>query len=247
MRPIRIFSPQKLATGTTAELAGTAARHVAQVLRMSPGDALVLFDGSGNEFAGTIETATKNRITVVLDSARTPATESGLRISLWHGLCRSSRMDSVVQKATELGVAEIQPVLTEHGIVLLDSRRAIKKTDHWRNVAISACEQSGRVLIPHINLPRTLAECLTEYRADAGESAGAIMCDPDGESGISQHLRPGKEIVLLTGPEGGFSQHEKTAAIAAGFILVSMGPRILRTETAPVTALSLLQHLAGDL
>jgi len=156
-------------------------------------------------------------------------------------------MDSVVQKATELGVAEIQPVLTEHGIVRLDSRRAMKKADHWRNVAISACEQSGRVLIPHINLPRTLADCLTEYRADAGEFAAAIMCDPDGESGISQHPCPGQEIVVLTGPEGGFSQHEKTAAVDAGFALVSLGPRILRTETAPVTALSLLQHLAGDL
>ena len=214
---------------------------------MNPGDSLVLFDGSGNEFTGTIQTAAKNRITVALDSAQTPATESRLRITLWHGLCRSSRMDSVVQKATELGVAEIQPVLTEHGIVRLDSRRAMKKTEHWRNVAISACEQSGRVLIPQINLPRTLADCLTEYRADAGESTAAIMCDPDGESGISQRLRPGQEAILLTGPEGGFSQHEKKAAVAAGFTLASLGPRILRTETAPVTALSLLQHLAGDL
>jgi len=245
MRSIRIYSLQTLAAETTAELTGTAARHVAQVLRMNSGDPLVLFDGSGAEFTGIIHAAAKDRVVVKLGKARSPARESALKISLWHGLCRSSRMDSVVQKATELGVTEIQPVLTEHGIVRLDSRRASKKTDHWRNVAISACEQSGRVLIPKINAPRPLNDLLPGAANDGGHTA--IMCDPEGTSGISQCIKPGRAIILLTGPEGGFSPGEKAAAVAAGFALVSLGPRILRTETAPVAALSILQHLAGDL
>jgi len=245
MRSIRIYSPQKLTATITAELTGTAARHIAQVLRMGTGDPLILFDGSGDEFPAIIANTTKTRITVTLEEARTPVRESALRISLWHGLCRSSRMDSVVQKATELGVAEIQPVLTEHGIVQLDAKRRKKKTEHWLNIAISACEQTGRVLIPAINTPRTLADCLT--RSNLDKSAVTIMCVPDGTTGIDQHLSPGRNTILLTGPEGGFSRNEKDAAVAAGFNLVSLGPRILRTETAPVTALSLIQHLAGDL
>ena len=247
MRSTRIYSPHKLVAETTIELAGTAARHVAQVLRMVTGDHLVLFDGSGNEFQGSIQSASKNRVTVALGNAQQPATESSLNITLWHGLCRSSRMDSVVQKATELGVTAIQPVLTDHGTVRLDAKRGAKKTSHWRNVAISACEQSGRVLIPGIEEPRMLADCLDRFRTNQSTSVKAIMCDPDGKSGIGQHLNPGKDIVLLTGPEGGFSQAEKIAAAGAGFSLVSLGPRVLRTETAPVTAISLLQHLAGDL
>jgi 16S rRNA (uracil1498-N3)-methyltransferase len=247
MRTIRIYSPQKLTAATSAELTGTAARHIAQVLRLGAGDPLILFDGSGDEFPALIETATKTRITVTLKEARTPVSESALRISLWHGLCRSSRMDSIVQKATELGVAEIQPVLTEHGVVRLDAKRSMKKTEHWLNIAISACEQSGRVLIPSINEPRTLADCLTGFQSNIDKSVIAIMCDPDGAAGIDRYLSPGQNTLLLTGPEGGFSQKEKEAAVAAGFNLVSLGPRILRTETAPVTALSLIQHLAGDL
>jgi len=234
-----------LTAETTVELVGTAARHIAQVLRMSAGDPVILFDGSGDEFAGTIQTAAKTRVTVTLAAARTPASESRLKVSLWHGLCRSSRMDNVVQKATELGVAEIQPVLTEYGVVRLDSQRGIKKVAHWQNVAISACEQSGRVLIPAINKPRRLTDCLTGFQNNG--STIAIMCDPEGKPGINQQLNSGQDVILLTGPEGGFSQSEKEAAVAAGFKLISLGPRILRTETAPITALSLIQHLAGDL
>lgn len=245
MRSIRIYSAQMLTAETTVELAGTAARHIAQVLRMGAGDPVILFDGSGDEFEGTIQTAAKTRVTVTLAAARTPTSESKLKISLWHGLCRSSRMDNVVQKATELGVAEIQPVLTEYGVVRLDSQRGIKKVAHWQNVAISACEQSGRVLIPAINEPRRLIDCLTGFQNDS--SAIAIMCDPEGKPGINRQLNSGQAVILLTGPEGGFSQSEKEAAVTAGFKLVSLGPRILRTETAPVTALSLIQHLAGDL
>ena len=247
MRSIRIYSPRKLLAQTTLELTGTAARHIAQVLRMSAGDPLILFDGTGSEFAGTIQTAAKALVTVRLDGALSNTSESTLKISLWHGLCRSSRMDSVVQKATELGVAEIQPVLSEHGIVRLDTQRATKKAAHWRSVAISACEQSGRTLIPTVNAPRTLVNCLEDFRNSNDNSLSGIMCDPDGTSTIGPALIPGKNIVLLTGPEGGFSPGEKAAAIEAGFIPVVLGPRILRTETAPIAALSLLQYLAGDL
>ena len=124
---------------------------------------------------------------------------------------------------------------------------ATKKAAHWRSVAISACEQSGRVLIPTVNAPRTLVNCLEDFRNNNDNSLSAIMCDPEGTSAIGPAHIPGKNIVLLTGPEGGFSPGEKAAAIEAGFIPVVLGPRILRTETAPIAALSLLQYLAGDL
>lgn len=247
MRNIRIYSPELLAAGGCLELSESAARHVTQVLRLNTGSELTLFDGSGLEYMGTIASLTKSRVTVQLGAAQSPATESALRICLWHGLCRSDRMDIVVQKATELGVTEIQPVITERDVVRLDVKRAAKKLAHWRSVAISACEQSGRVRIPQVHPAAKLEHCLQQFSAGQKNTATALMFDPDGERGLHRHLIPEQDIFVLTGPEGGFSAAEKTAAMEAGFAVIALGPRILRTETAPTVILSLLQSTLGDL
>ena len=247
MRNIRIFSAEPLAAGGRLELPEPAARHIAQVLRLSAGSELTLFDGSGLEYTGTIVSATKSRVTMQLGAALSSATESALRTCLWHGLCRSDRMDTVVQKATELGVTEIQPVITERDVVRLDAKRAAKRLEHWRGIAISACEQSGRVRIPLVHPVATLGDCLQQFAANQNTPATALMFDPEGAPGLRRHLLPSRDIFMLTGPEGGFSATEKTAAQHAGFALVSLGPRILRTETAPTVILSLVQGVLGDL
>lgn len=246
MRKTRIYSSDKLTTGQAAILTGSPARHIAQVLRMSVGDKVILFDGSGDEFAATITQLAKGRVEVRVDAATTPATESSATISLWHGLCRSGKMDSIVQKATELGVAEIQPIICEHGIIKLDDQRAAKKTAHWKSVAAGACEQSGRVKIPVVQPPARLVECLTKQQ-DTIAACNALMFDPAGQASLDSQLDKSRDTLLLTGPEGGFSASEKQAAEAAGFDLVSLGPRILRTETAPIVALGLVQSRIGDL
>lgn len=247
MRNIRIYSAEPLAAGGRLELPESAARHIAQVLRLSAGSELTLFDGSGLEYTGIIEAATKSRVTVQLGAALSSATESPLRICLWHGLCRSDRMDTVVQKATELGVTEFQPVITERDVVRLDAKRTAKKLEHWHSIAVSACEQSGRVRIPLIHPVATLGHCLQQFAASQNSSATGLMFDPEGAPGLRRHLLPKRDIFVLTGPEGGFSATEKTAAQEAGFSLVSLGPRVLRTETAPTVILSLIQGTLGDL
>jgi 16S rRNA (uracil1498-N3)-methyltransferase len=158
-------------------------------------------------------------------------------------------MDSVVQKATELGVSSIWPVLTEHSVVRFDRAKAEKKRMHWQQVAISACEQSGRTRVPRIGPVQSLDQALAWF-GSAGTAVAGIMCDPDASAGLLQQaglMGRADNCVLLTGPEGGFSSAEKSAAETAGFMLASLGPRILRTETAPVVALGILQSVAGDL
>ena len=247
MRNIRIYSAESIVAGERLDLPESAARHIAQVLRLSAGSELTLFDGSGLEYTGTIESATKSQVAVLIGAAISPTTESALRICLWHGLCRSDRMDTVVQKATELGITEIQPVITERDVVRLDAKRAAKRLEHWKGIAISACEQSGRVRIPLIHPVVPLEHCLQQFAANEKNSTTALMFDPEGAPGLRRHLQPQRDIFVLTGPEGGFSATEKKAAQEAGFSLLSLGPRVLRTETAPIVILSLVQSALGDL
>jgi 16S rRNA (uracil1498-N3)-methyltransferase len=249
MRTVRIHAGTKLAGLTSIQLTGSAARHIGQVLRMAAGDTLVLFDGSDFEYPGTIVTAKKSCIEVEVGQPRPGNAESPLRLSVWHGLCRGARMDTVVQKATELGVDSIWPLLTEYSVVRFDTAKAEKKRLHWQQVAISACEQSGRTRVPTIGPVQSLDQALQWFSGRNAKTAG-IMCDPEASAGLMQQaglLGRSDECVLLTGPEGGFSSAEKSAATAAGFALASLGPRILRTETAPVVALGIVQSVAGDL
>ena len=243
MRSVRIYTAEPLKTGTEVTLRDSAARHIGQVLRKRVGDPLVLFDGRGEEFAATIQEINKNRVRVEVAQATTPATESSLQLSLWHGLCRSGRMDNVIQKATELGVSAIQPVLTERGIVKLDAAKAAKRVEHWQAVAISACEQSGRSIVPQILVPLKLSDALKQL----DKTQCALLLHPDGKTSLATAISADTATIVLTGPEGGFTDSEVAAATAAGFTAVSLGKRIMQTETAPVVALGLVQYLAGDL
>jgi len=243
MREVRVYSDQPLSAETTLRLSSGAARHVSQALRMKAGQPLTLFDGRGGEFAAIIDSVSRTAVQVTTGAHQDIERESPLDITLWHGLCRAERMDTVVQKATELGVTRIQPMLTERSLIKLDSKRAIKKTQHWHNIAISACEQCGRNRIPTICAPARFADLLstvTDYPA-------ALLLHPSGETGLATAATGCMAPLLCTGPEGGFSDSEVAAAVDAGFRAVTLGPRIFRTETAPLAALAVMQMREGDL
>jgi 16S rRNA (uracil1498-N3)-methyltransferase len=242
MRTVRVYSEMQLAGESTVSLGVEAARHVIKVLRMRSGDPLVLFDGSGKEYTGILSSIDKKTVTVELGPGQTPATESPLKITLWHGICRGERMDYVIQKATELGVNVIQPVFTTRGVVRLDDKRTDKRLQHWRKIVIAAAEQSGRVLLAEILMPVTLSAAL----ADSPPAQAALLLDPRGTAAIDSCAATAG-LTVLTGPEGGFTEQERDDAQAAGFLPVRLGPRILRSETAPIAALTILQHRYGDL
>ena len=170
--------------------------------------------------------------------------ESPLPLTLAQGISRSERMDWVVQKATELGVSGIVPLLTERSVVRLDAKQSERKLRHWQAIAIGACEQSGRNKVPEIAAPLALEDFL---RRGGEARATRLLLSPNGESGIGDLPPPDGALIVLIGPEGGLAESEQRAALQAGFAAVRLGPRILRTETAAVAAVALLQHRFGDL
>lgn len=238
----RIYSDQPLRTGAAVTLTGDAANHVLRVLRLRRGDSLVLFDGSGNDFDGAIIDLSRDAVTVEVATSRAVHTESPLEITLLQGVCRGPRMDTVIQKATELGVARIRPVLTGRSVVRLDEERADRKQGHWQRVAVAAAEQSGRSRIPHVTEAQPLEAALAALSA----TGTRLLLDPEGKALGRDGLTAGG-LTLLVGPEGGLAPDERSLAQDAGFHPVRLGPRILRTETAPLAALAVLQFLGGDL
>jgi len=240
----RIFSDAPLAPDSNVVLTGTGAAHISKVLRLRQGDAITIFDGSGMEYAGQIDAITRHDVSVAIGAGCSPQTESPLGVRLLQGICRGQRMDLLIQKSTELGIRSIYPVACERSVVRLDSARAQKKVDHWRQVAVSACEQSGRVQVPDIGTP---AKFDTAIAALGGASGSRLLLDPTAEHGIDATMDREAGVTLLIGPEGGLTPGERKIAHAAGFQSVRLGPRILRTETAPLAALSILQYLHGDL
>jgi 16S rRNA (uracil1498-N3)-methyltransferase len=238
----RIFADQPLRAGATITLTGDAANHVLRVLRLRQGDALVLFDGSGRDYDGEITGLGRDRLTVTIGAGREVHSESPLEVTLVQGICRGQRMDTVIQKATELGVARIQPVLTHRSVVRLHEERADRKHEHWQRVAAAAAEQSRRSRIPVVAEPVTFEAAIT---ASANLPAGVLL-DPSGEALTAISITSGP-LGLLVGPEGGLTDEERRLAEDCGFRPVRLGPRILRTETAPLAALAVLQFLAGDL
>ncbi len=239
----RIYSEQPLRAGTLVSLRGDAASHVARVLRLRPGDELVVFDGSGRDYDGQITDLRGDEVGVQLGSAREILCESNLELVLLQGICRGSRMDTVVQKVTELGVHRIVPVLAQRSVVRLADGQAMRKLGHWRRIAIAAAEQSGRSRIPEILDPAPFETAVAV--AGASGVATRLLLDPAG-SRLRELPPPASPLALLVGPEGGLSDPERDMAAASGFIAVRLGPRILRTETAPIAALAVLQFLAGD-
>jgi 16S rRNA (uracil1498-N3)-methyltransferase len=240
MRLTRVFSEHPLGADREVTLGASAAAHVGRVLRLGSGAQLTLFDGTGGEYLATIVESRGTALRVRLGEHRAIERESPLEITLAQGVPRGERMDWVVQKATELGVAALVPLLTERSVVKLDARQAEKRREHWRGVVIAACEQCGRNRLPEILSPAPFSEWLATARAGV-----RLVLDSTASCGLHS-IGTVPAVTLLIGPEGGLSPAERSLAIETGFMPVRMGPRVLRTETAAIAALSALQVLLGD-
>nr|WP_298250109.1 16S rRNA (uracil(1498)-N(3))-methyltransferase [uncultured Halomonas sp.] len=239
-RSPRIHVAADLCVGGDVVLPEGPARHVARVLRLGEGAALRLFDGAGLEARAVLVEATRKRVVARVEAVSSGAGESPLGVHLGQAVSKGDRMDYAIQKAVELGVAAITPLYTEHGDVRLKGEREAKKLAHWQAVAASACEQCGRAVVPPVHSPLTMADWLAER-----DEALRLVLHPATGGGLGGESPP-DSVALLIGPEGGLAEPEVAAARAAGFAPLSLGPRILRTETAPVVALSLLQYRFGD-
>lgn len=242
--PTRLHVPAVLQPGEELLLDGERARYVARVLRLRSGDELRVFDGKGNEHKAVLGRAAKAGIALRIAEAYARDVESPLAVHLVQGISRGERMDTVVQKATELGVHRITPVVTERSVVKLAEDRAARRTEHWRKVARSACEQCGRNVLPEIDPPQDLARFID---GAAAADLPRVLLHADAGKPLTSLSAPVSGVQILIGPEGGLSANEREQAVAAGFIAYALGPRILRTETAALTAIALLQARLGDL
>lgn len=243
MRLTRIHVTGPLAEGAEVTLPPPGAYHAVRVLRLRPGASLVVFDGSGGEYPAEISRVDGNRVSVRLGRQMPGTPESVLRVTLIQGVSRSERMDWTLQKATELGATAIVPVLTGRSVVRLDERTAEQKCRHWRGIVIGACEQCGRNRIPDVTAPVTLRQFLAQSRREGMR----LVLSPGAPGSLAGLASLPARVELLIGPEGGLDDDEIEAAHRAGFTPVRLGPRVLRTETASVVALAVLQALWGDL
>lgn len=242
MRLTRLFVQLALAPDSTVELPADTAAHMVRVLRARSGDELILFNGDGNEYHGSIETIRGARVNVSLTQGHAVDRESPLQVTLVQAIPRGDRMDFVIQKATELGVARIVPVLSSRSVVRLNERQYESKLEHWRGVAVSACEQCGRNRLPHIDPPLELLDHL----GAASDIGLRWVLDPESTASPVIDATPA-QIEVTIGPEGGFSPQELDAMHIAGLRGIRLGPRVLRTETAALAALTYLQTRFGDM
>lgn len=243
MRVPRVYSSLPLSIGSRVSLEERAFQYLVRVLRLRPGAELWLFDGQGAEYQAVLEVVAKRAAEVRILERIERHLESPLQIILGQGISRGERMDYALQKAVELGVSRIIPLFTERSAVNLSGGRIGKRLRHWQGVAISACEQCGRNYLPPVEAPRSLAAFLGDCHAGL-----AVLLDPRSHRPLKELPPPSdRRLVLLIGPEGGLNEAEIKQALRVGFINVSLGPRVLRTETATVAALTALQLLWGDL
>ncbi len=244
MRLIRVHVEEPLARGARVAMRGPAAAHVRRVLRLEAGDAVTLFNGDGADYPSRISALSRNAVEIEVLGTAPARAESPLTLALVQGIARGERMDLVVQKATELGVAAIQPVATARSVVKLDVENRARKAAHWRGIAVAACEQCGRAKLPVLAEPRTLASWLQQ---PAAARALRFQLAPDAPTSLAQAAAGARSVELLVGPEGGLEPAERVAAESAGYRACRLGPRILRSETAALAALAILQAVAGDL
>lgn len=241
MRVSRIYTDQPLRAGGRIVLEGKKALYLARVLRLRAGDALVLFNGDGSDYASEIVSVRKERIEAGVNTKLPAVAEPELRITLVQAIARGERMDYCLQKATELGVAAVQPVFTERVEVRLEGPRLERRMAHWRGVIASACEQSGRAVVPGLHEPVSLDAWLA-----VETEALRLVLDPVSGQSLAGQTIPGAAVEILVGPEGGLSHAEMTLLQSAGTRRVALGPRVLRTETAGPAAIAVLQAIAGD-
>jgi len=238
----RIYSPQPLSPNAPIALAAEASHHLAKVLRMQVGEALILFNGDGSEYPATIAAIDKRNVHVAVERVVADSRESPLQLQLGIAISKGERMDWIVQKATELGVAKITPLYSERVEVRLQGERAEKKLAHWRGIAIAACEQCGRNRLPQIDELQNLDAWLAATTADA-----KFVLHHRSAIALDTAMTAPRSVALLIGPEGGLADYEIAAAEAKNFAPLQLGPRVLRTETAPLAAIGILQFLWGDL
>jgi len=233
--PPRLFVDQPLRAGDTLALPPGPARHV-QVLRLQPGAALTLFNGAGGEWHATVTQMGRSDVSVQLGAHADVDRELPLQVTLALGMPANERMDALVEKATELGVAVIQPLMCERSVLRLSGERAQKKVAHWQAVALSACEQSGRTRVPRVAEVCSLMPWLQSLAAGPGR----WMLSLGDARTVAGVVVPLDELLCLSGPEGGLSPAEEAAARTAGFAPISLGPRVLRADTAPLALLAYL-------
>ena len=242
VREIRIYQPGDYQSGQLVELSPEAGQHVAVVLRMQPGEPLTLFCGDNREFSAVIEYVKKKQVKVFIESVKEKNRESPLSIHLAQAISKGDRMELVMQKSVELGVASITPLITERCAVKLDKERMAKKLHQWQSIVIAACEQSGRNVIPPVHAPAPLEEYLGFVH-----STFKFILHPEGQKTWRDYAINQSDISLIIGPEGGLTDEEIKLACKSDYLPLSLGPRVLRTETAAITALSVLQAVGGDL
>lgn len=241
MRISRLYTSGALNVGSNLELDETSAHYVRNVLRLSKGSELILFNGDGLDYKAILSLVSRKSVIANIGGRQVRDCESALKISLALGISRGERMDLAIQKSVELGVNHIIPLITERCVVKFNDDRSTQKCRHWNRIAQHACEQCGRSRLPSVAEPQVFSDWINR-------SAGfKLILDPTAETSLKQVHPDKSEICILSGPEGGFSVGELAEAKKAEFIGVRMGPRILRTETAALTAISVVQGLWGDL
>ncbi|MBL3527682.1 MAG: 16S rRNA (uracil(1498)-N(3))-methyltransferase [gamma proteobacterium endosymbiont of Lamellibrachia anaximandri] len=242
MRIPRIFTNQDLTHTGSVTLEKEPSRHLSQVLRLKPGADLLLFNGNGNEYAARLLTCQKNAVEAELTHCLRHEPPPPLHIHLTIGISRGERMDFALQKSVELGVTEIQPIFSERCVVKLDDKRLARRMDHWQKIIIGACEQSGRCHIPILHKPVGYSSAVENSSARL-----RILLDHRSDLTLTDVPAPSQDVQILVGPEGGLSGAEREIAKEKGFTGIRLGPRVLRTETAPLAAISAMQILWGDL
>ena len=243
MRITRVHVDAPLTPDTDLQLPEAAAYHVARVLRLREGATITGFDGRGHDYPSEILLVKGDEVRVRVGAPIAGLPESPLRITLVQAVSRSERMDWTLQKASELGVRTIVPVLSSRSVVRLDERQAEKKTRHWQAIVAAACEQCGRSVVPEVRVPQDLGR----YLGSGAREGQRFVLSPTGPASLAGLSSVGPRVELLIGPEGGLDDTELERASAVGFAPVRLGPRVLRTETAGIVALTVLQSLWGDL
>jgi 16S rRNA (uracil1498-N3)-methyltransferase len=240
---IRIFQPISLYPGEKVTLDSSASHHLVNVLRVKEEESITIFNGQGGEYRALISVISKKKVEVEIKEFVSRDVESSLSLHLAQGISRGEKMDLTIQKAVELGVKKIIPLFTERSTVKLDAERREKRMQHWRSIVISACEQSGRNHIPEFLPLDTLDHALPTFQ----QTWRFILSPHEGKSLKHLPIQSNDQLLLLVGPEGGFSKKEMTKVLNQGFIPLNLGPRVLRTETAGLAALTALQCMFGDM
>ncbi len=241
MRTPHIYTRQPLGVGMTITLEESPARHISQVLRLHTGEGVSLFNGNGQQYSATLQSCSKQKVKATIVSVSKNQSEPPLHFTLALGIYKGERMDYALQKAVELGIGCFTPLFTERTVVKLTARRLERRLVHWQNVAIAACEQSGRSCLPMVEPPQRF----DDWIVNAPQGVRLIL-HPNATQSLNKLPPPQESVLLLIGPEGGLSEKEIAATEAHGFMAVRLGPRILRTETAPIAALAAMQMLWGD-